>query len=105
MKVAKYLSPFLKSKDIKKPVVVTITKVTEESFKGDDGKERKSVALHFKQLDQALVTCKESLAFLIDHFETDESNDWIGKDVELFFDADVKYQGKRIGGIRIREAK
>ena len=31
-----------------------------------------------------------------------ESNDWRGKPIELYVDANVMYGGKRIGGIRVR---
>lgn len=105
MKLGKYVSNFLKAKDITAPVTATISAVEVVSFRDQEkGGERDSVVLFFKELEQGVVTCKSSLRQLIEILESDDSDNWIGKKVILFNDADVQYRGRRIGGIRFRAA-
>lgn len=99
MKVTKYLSKYLKVASLKAARTVTISAVEEEPVGTD--KQKKLVA-YFDQLDQGLVLgSKEILEFMIEEFG-DDSVDWVGVTLVMFVDPTVKYEGKRVGGIRFK---
>ena len=100
MKTGKFLSKFLKAKDVKQPVTVTITQVDCEEFKEDGNK----LVVYFRELEQGLIPAKTVIATLNELFspEHEETDDWIGKQVILFNDPNVLYSGKRVGGLRVK---
>lgn len=102
MKAGRFISNYLKAKDIEKPETVTVASVEAVSFKDDNGGDRESLVVYFEELDQGVVTSKTSLAQLVEIFESDETDEWIGKPVVMFNDATVQFKGKRVGGIRFR---
>jgi len=104
MKAGKYLSNFLKSRDVKEPIVITITSVEVESFKDDDGGERESLVLYAREIEQGVVMSKTALNQVIEILGTDETDEWTGKRITLFNDKNVLYKGARVGGLRFREA-
>ena len=105
MKTGKFLSEYLKSKDVVKPMTVTIQSVEVRAFTDQETKkERKSLAVSFKELDQLVVLCKASILQLTEILGSDETDAWIGKLVILFRDDSVQYKGKKIGGLRFKAA-
>lgn len=104
MKTSKYVSAYVKAKDIAKPQTVTVTSVEEREFT-NDGKTKTSLVVFFKELEQGVVACKEALIQLTEIFETEETDDWTGKKVTLFADPNVKYAGKRVGGLRFKQVE
>lgn len=104
MKTAKFVSAYLKAKDITAPRTVTVSAVELVEFRDDEkGGTRQSLCIGFKELDQLVVTSKTSLGQLIEIMGTDESDNWIGKKVVLFNDESVMFHGKRCGGLRFRK--
>lgn len=39
---------------------------------------------------------------IIEDMYGDDSDEWIGKKIRVWFNPDVEFQGKRVGGIRVR---
>ena len=104
MKAGKFLSNFLKSKDVREPITITITSVEVEEFKDDDGGARESLVIYAKEIEQGVVLSKTALAQVIDILGSDETDTWTGKQIVLFNDTSVTFKGKRVGGLRFREA-
>ena len=106
MKTGRFISAFLKADTIKKsgPQTVTITSIEVESLGRGDEAQEKLVAM-FEQLDQGLVLNKSNLAILFELFKSDDTDDYIGKTVVLYYDPSIMFSGKRVGGIRIKEAE
>lgn len=103
MKTGKFLSRYLRAADLKDsgPQTVTVASAAEETVGREDEREEKLV-LYLKELDQGLVLNKVNIETLVELFG-DETDEWTGKKVELYYDPAVAYGGKRIGGVRIRE--
>jgi len=59
--------------------------------------------MYFRGNDKGLVLNKTNVNALIDILGSAESDDWIGRRVQIYT-AMVDYQGKRVLGIRIEEA-
>lgn len=104
MKANKFLSNFVKAKDVKEPITLTVTAVEAEEFKDDDGSPRESLVLFSKELEQGVVMSKSALAQAIEILGSDETDEWIGKRIVLFNDTSVTFKGKRVGGLRFKEA-
>lgn len=106
-KMSKYLSAFLKAETLKAtgPQTFTITGTTEVVFEARDGRPaEKKPALVTRNEDSdevKVILNKENLRTLIDAFGED-SDDWRTKTVEAFFDKNVSFGGKRVGGLRLR---
>lgn len=104
MKVGKFLSNYVKSKDLTKPVKLTITTTESETFNEGKAEEKTALVVFFKELEQGVVLCKDSINQLVELCGSDDTDDWSGKVVEMFNDLTVKFQGKNVGGIRFRKA-
>jgi hypothetical protein len=104
MKAGKFLSNFLKSKDVREPITITITSVEVEEFQDDNGGTRESLVLYAKELEQGVVLSKTALSQVIDILGSDETDTWTDKKIVLFNDSTVQFKGKRVGGLRFREA-
>ncbi len=97
---AAFQSSFLSKDDLTSPKVVTIDDVTEAELQGDGGKELKPVT-HFRGIDKGLVLNNVNWDTIQDAYG-DDSDDWKGKQIELYFDSSIMFGSKRVGGIRVR---
>ena len=52
--------------------------------------------------DTKLLLNKENTRNLIEGFGTDETDDWVGRTFEAYYDPSVTFGGKRVGGLRVR---
>ncbi len=97
---AAFQSSFLSKEDLQSPRVMTIENVTENELQGDGGKEMKPVA-HFRGVEKGLVLNNINWDMIQDAYGED-SDDWHGKQIELYFDPSIMFGAKRVGGIRVR---
>lgn len=105
MRIGKFLSNYLKTKDVTKPVRFTISAAEVATFNEGKENEEAKIVLYAKEHEQGVVCSKDALRQLEELFGSDDTDSWVGKTVELFVDPSVKYQGKNIGGLRFRAAK
>jgi hypothetical protein len=97
-------SNYLAKGDVDPAVAVTIESVKLETVGTDADREEKYV-LHFRELEKGLVlnwTNSQSVAIAVGSEDTD---DWSGERIVLYFDPTVAYKGKVTGGIRVRPAE
>lgn len=95
-----YPSNFLKKEDVATPVVATIKLVDQEEVNNEGGKELKPV-MHFTALLKPMILNRgngETIAALYG----DDTDNWVGKPIEIYADPSVMFAGKRIGGVRVR---
>ena len=104
------LSDYLKVDDVREPRTVTIREIKVQEFgKRDEPKEEKYVVF-FEGEDRGVVCPMRGVAFkgllkaagIADGADTD---DLIGKRVELYVDENVSYEGRLVGGLRFQKAK
>ena len=104
MKASTLLSEFLKADALKEsgPQTYTIKDWEITEFKDDkSGKLEKKLTLIVDD-DQKLLLNKENTRTLIEAFDTDETDDWVARSFEAYFEPNVTFAGKRVGGLRIR---
>jgi hypothetical protein len=102
-------TPWLASEDLLDAgdVKVTISGVFKhKDAKFDDGRVETVFALAFAGKERQLVLNATNRKTLVDKFETTDVKAWIGKEIVLYVDRDVRKPGggksERCCGIRIR---
>ena len=105
MKISEMLaSNWLHKGDLADPVggeVFTIRKLTEELV-GQD--QQSKWAVHWKERDVApMLLNKTNLRILASPtFLGDDTDGWIGKEVEVYHYPSISYAGQLVGGLRVR---
>lgn len=101
MKAGKFLSNYLKAKDVPRPMTVTIRSYAVETV-GQGEKAEDKVILYFQELEQGLVMNKTNLKMCTALFGTEEMDEWIGHKVQLASRM-TQYQGTPQQGLRLEE--
>jgi hypothetical protein len=92
-------SKFLRKEDFDEDQVVTISSIKLEEMQGNTN-ETKWV-LYFKELQKGMVLNVTTIRVLEQAFG-DESDDWTGKKVMVYVDPNVSFQGRVVGGLRLK---
>lgn len=58
--------------------------------------------LHFAECEKGLIVKSTNAQLLAAALGSDETDDWVGKRVVLYNDPSITFQGKLVGGIRVR---
>jgi hypothetical protein len=105
MKIGQMMeSKFLKKEDVDPPKLVTIRGFSQQNAGRDDAPEMKWT-MSFIELNKPMVMNSTNLQLAAQALGSDDTDNWIGKQVVLYNDPSVQFQGKLIGGIRIRAPK
>lgn len=93
---------FFKSENFREgPKTFTIIKETAQEI-GQD-KDVKSV-LYFEEDPRGFVLNKTNYGVLTEAFGSADTDKWIGGKITLSFDPDVKFGGRKVGGIAVERA-
>ena len=95
-------SKYLKTADVPDPVIVTIRGVKQVNIaKEDDAAEFKWI-IGFQEFDKPMVLNSTNLHVAAKVLESDDTDDWKGKEIILFTDPNVSFKGEVVGGLRFR---
>lgn len=61
--------------------------------------------LHFKEDVKPMILNSTNAQLIARAVGSEETEDWPGKQIVLYNDPNVSFQGKLVGGIRVRAAK
>lgn len=104
MKVSQMIeSKFLKKEDFEQDQVCTIRGLKQENVGRDDSPEMRWT-LYFNEHQKAMVLNVTTIRVLEAAFG-DESDEWKGKKVMVYVDPNVSFQGRVVGGLRLRPPK
>src|SRR5437762_9141728 len=95
-------SKFLKKEDVDPPVNFTIKAVKEVNVAFEDEDPKYRWVMFFNEVEKGLVLNVENGELLEEVTGSDDSDNWIGQRIQLWANPNVKYGGKKVGGIRIR---
>lgn len=97
---AAFPSKFLKAADLQGRIAkVTIRTVLMEEI-GDGNEKKRKPILYFQGKERGVVLNRTN-ASLIAHFYGQDTDQWIGKEIELFTDM-VPFQGRMVEALRVR---
>lgn len=94
---------YLKKEDIPSPVDTSILWIKEEEVTAPGKGTETRLVLYFDGLKKGLVLNMANADALAEITGTDDYEQWSDLPVQLYVDPDVKYGGKKTGGIRIRK--
>jgi hypothetical protein len=104
MKVSQMIdSKFLKKEDFPEDQICTIRGIKQENVGREDVPEMRWT-LYFAEQKKPMVLNVTSIRVLESAFG-DESDNWRGKKVTIYVDPNVSFQGRVVGGLRLRPIK
>ena len=97
-------SKYLKKDDVEPPIKVKITGISKENLARDNEPPEMKHVLSFMDTKPLVLnmTNGQLIAMALGSEETD---DWIGKEIVLYNDPSVSFAGKLTGGVRARGVK
>lgn len=98
-------SKYLKKEDFPAPALVTIRTFTQDNVAQQGQPEEKKWVMHFHEFENGMVMNSTNLQLCAQALGSEETEDWVGKQVVVFSDPNVSFGGKLIGGIRIRQMR
>lgn len=99
-------SKYLKKEDLDGgEVIVTIAKIGQGNVAMDDQPQDLKWMIRFTEFPKPMVLNSTNIQLLVKACGSDDTDDWIGKEVILYVDDNVSFGGKLVGGIRIKSAK
>lgn len=102
--MSSFFSKFLTAESLKEgPRTLTVKKVSKQEVGKDDKKETKLV-MNFEEDDRGCTLGSVRYEQASEILGSKNTDDWIGKQIQLVFDPSVKFAGKRVGGIAFRAA-
>lgn len=96
-------SRYISKDDVQNPIIAVIDTVRFDTIKGDAGDEDKPV-VYFRDNVKPMILNNTNWMTIEDAYGQ-ESDDWTGKQVEMYCDPGVMFGGKRVGGVRVRIPK
>ncbi len=98
-------SKFMKKEDVGAGALMTIEGCEPHNVAKEGAPPESKWCLTFLEADKPLVLNSTNIQLCERIFNSDDTDDWIGKKIVLYTDPNVSYQGKVIGGIRVRAPK
>ena len=98
-------SRFLKKEDCDPALTVTIDRVEQESMVGRDGKAELKWCVFFRDGITPMVLYPTNAQLIAHLLGSKNTDDWTGKQIELYHDPNVTFGGEVLGGIRVRKAR
>ena len=95
-------SKYLKQQDIQDDTLVTIAGLKKLNVALEDQDPQMKWCLKFKEFDKPMVLNATNIVLLERACGSDNTDDWMGKQVTIYVDSNVSYMGKITGGLRVR---
>lgn len=99
------VSKYLKQSDVEDEVIVTVEKVGKANVAQKDDEPEYKWLIRFKEFAKPMVLNATNIKRLAKACTSEETDDWVGKQVILYVDPDVEFAGNVVGGLRIRAHK
>jgi len=95
-------SKYLKISDVPDPVIVTIRGVKQVNVAQDDQPPEMKWAIKFAEYDRPMTLNSTNLHVAAKVLKSEDTDDWVGKEIVLYNDESVSFGGKTTGGLRFK---
>ena len=98
-------SKYLRKEDIDGEVIVTIEKIGQGNVAMEDQPQDMKWMVKFREYKKPMVLNSTNIQLMEKAFFSDDTDDWVGKEIVLYVDDNVSFQGKLVGGLRVKAYK
>jgi hypothetical protein len=98
-------SKYLKQSDVEEDMLVTVEKVGRANVAREGDEPEYKWLIRFKDVKKPMVLNTTNIKRLAKACGSDDTDEWVGKEVVLYVDPDVEFGGNVVGGLRIRAYK
>lgn len=102
-------SKYLKKEDVGNGALVTIARLEQQDVSMENQPEEMKWILYFNESinghNKGLVLNWTNIQLCAQAVDSEDTNNWTGKQIVLYNDPSVSFGGKITGGIRIRKPK
>ena len=95
-------SKYIKKEDVGSGKTVTIMRLDQQDVSMENEPESMKWTIYFKEFDKGMVLNWTNMQLIARATGSEETDDWVGKQIELYDDPNVSFGGKLTGGIRVR---
>lgn len=105
MKISEMLpSSYLKQTDFdENGFIVTIKSIDHKNVARDDEPDEMKWIIYFNEYEKGMVLNSTNINALGKATGSDDTDDWLGREVVVYVDPNVGYAGKTTGGLRIKK--
>jgi hypothetical protein len=96
-------SKYLKQSDAPDPVIVTVSKIGRINIAKEGDPPEEKWAVRFREFNKPMLLNSTNIKLLEKACGSDDTDEWIGKEVILYTDDSVSFGGQVVGGLRIRK--
>lgn len=98
-------SKFLKKEDVGAGALFTIESIIQKNVAKEGSDPELKWCLTFSDSDKPMVLNSTNIQLCQQIFGSDDTDHWVGHQIVLYTDPNVSFQGKVIGGIRVRKPR
>ena len=98
-------SNFLTQRDVEHPILVVIESFEEVNVARDGAEPDMRWTVNFRGMDKPLVLNSTNGQIIAAITGSEDSDDWIGKQIIVYQEPNIFFGGRRVGGIRVRAPK
>src|SRR5271170_3043297 len=95
---------YLREADVTPAVTVTIKRVAQENMARNDQPQELKWVCYFHEVDKGLALNATNTKRIAKALLAEDTDQWLGKKIALYFDPDIEFGGKITGGIRVKRA-
>lgn len=95
-------SKFLTRADVNPPILVTIRGIHQENVAKENEPADMKYAMSFTNHEKPMVLNNTNAQIIAQILKSEETDNWVGKQIVLYDDPNVSFGGKLVGGIRVR---
>ena len=98
-------SNYLKQSDFPQDYVVTVRGVEKKNIAMDGKPADYKWLAKFAEFDKPMVLNTTNIQLMAKACDSEDTDDWIGKQVVVYVDENVSFGGELVGGLRVRKHK
>ena len=98
-------SKYLKKEDFPVPALVTIRSFSHDNVAQQGQPEEKKWVMHFNEFEAGMVMNPTNLQLAAAALGSEETDDWIGRQIVVYNDPNVSFGGRLTGGLRVRQVR
>jgi hypothetical protein len=98
-------SNYLKQSDFDQDYIVTIRSIEQRNIAMDGKPEQLKWLAFFEEFDKPMVLNSTNIQLMAKACGSEDSDDWVGKQVIVYTDPNVSFGGELVGGLRVKPAR